>query len=207
MPEFREHSHDAICQFIKKHPLGMIAAVGDSGLVATHVPLLLDDDSTGLRLRGHVMRRTKHWDAFKSSGDVLVAFTGPDGPVLESWVEERPFGGTWNYMAAHVRGRINFLPERELVAILQELKDQYESDPATRFDRLPPDYVPSLINAIEGFEIIPTSLEAVFKLSQNRTQGDFDNIVKELAGTGGESALVAEEMIARRAIYFPAKVP
>jgi predicted FMN-binding regulatory protein PaiB len=60
-----------------------------------------------------------------------------------------------------------------------------------------------LIKAIEGFEIVATSVEAVFKLSQNRARTDFENTVTELQRRGGESALVAEEMIARRGDFFP----
>lgn len=201
MPEFQERNPEAILEFIRKHPLGMLTAAGESGLVATHVPLLLAQESP-IKLRGHVMRKTSHWEGFKSSSEVLVAFTGPDAPILESWNEGRPFGGTWNYMAVHVRGRLTFLPEEDLIEILRDLKNLYETDAETKFENLPPDYVPSLIRAIEGFEIEATSVEAVFKLSQNRSRIDFDQTVTQLQQKGGESALVAEEMMARRGVIF-----
>jgi transcriptional regulator len=204
MPEFQERDPARIREFILRHPLGMVTAAGDRGIVATHVPLLLGRDETTLRLRGHVMRKTSHWEGFKQSSNVLVAFTGPNAPVLESWIEERPFGGTWNYSAVHVRGTLRFLPEEELVGILRDLKDLYETDSSAKFTNLPEEYVPSLIQAIEGFEIVSTSVEAVFKLSQNRTPADFERIVEQLSRKGGESALVAAEMIARQNDYFPA---
>jgi len=201
MPEFQESDPEVTRAFMRKHPLGMITAMGEEGLVATHVPMLLDSD--GLRLRGHVMRKTAHWQAYKSASEVLVAFTGPDAPVLESWMSHRPFGGTWNYMAVHVRGKLTFLPESELVTILNDLKDLYEVDPAAKFDQLPPDYVPGLIRAIEGFEIVVESASAVFKLSQNRSLAEFDRAIEELRRVGCESALVAEEMAQRRSTFFP----
>lgn len=202
MREFQERNPEAIRDFIRKHPLGMITAAGESGLVATHVPLLIQQESP-MRLRGHVMRKTSHWEGFKTATEVLVAFTGPDAPILESWNENRPFGGTWNYMAVHVRGKLNFLLGDELVEILRDLKNLYEEDPSTQFEDLPADYVPSLIRAIEGFEIEVSSLEAVFKLSQNRSQTDFDRTTEELRRREGEGALVAEEMAARRHSFFP----
>lgn len=202
MPEFQERSPEAIREFIRKYPLGMITSAGKGGLVATHVPLLLAGDEP-LRLRGHVMRKTTHWEGFKNASEVLVAFTGPDAPILESWISERPFGGTWNYLAVHVRGTLTFLPEPELVGILRGLKDLYEVDSSSKFDQLPPDYVPSMIRAIEGFEIVATSVEAVFKLSQNRSRDDFERTVEELQRKGGESALVANEMVERRSAFFP----
>lgn len=204
MPEFQERDPEKVTEFIRRYPFGMIVAAGASGLVATHVPLLIYDTGSELRLRGHVMRKTTHWHGFKQASEVLVAFTGPDAPVLESWNTDRPFGGTWNYMAAHVRGKLTFLPEEELVDILRDLKDLYEVDPGSKFADLPADYVPSMIKAIEGFEIVATSVEAVFKLSQNRSKCDFDSTVEALRARGGESALVAAEMELHRRDYYPA---
>src|SRR4051812_13526814 len=127
-PEFQERNPEAILDFIRKHPFAMITAAGESGLVVTHVPLLVDGGGSSFRLRGHVMRKTSHWEGFKTASEVLVAFTGPDAPILESWNTGRPFGGTWNYMAVHVRGRLTYLPESGLVEILRDLKDLYEVD-------------------------------------------------------------------------------
>lgn len=202
MPEFQERNSQAIRDFICKYPLGMVTAIGSSGLVATHVPLLIGGEGSHFRLRGHVMRKTTHWEGFKSASEVLVAFTGPDAPVLESWNADLPFGGTWNYMAVHLRGALTYLPEPALVEILRDLKDLYEVEPSSKFENLPPEYVPSLIRAIEGFEIEVTSVEAVFKLSQNRSRADFERTIEELRRKGGESALVAEEMSERRGLFF-----
>lgn len=202
MPEFQERNPEAILDFIRKYPLGMVTAAGESGVVATHVPLLVESEGSQIRLRGHVMRKTQHWEGFKKAPEVLVAFTGPDAPILASWNADLRFGGTWNYMAVHVRGKLTYLPEPDLVEILRDLKDLYEEDPAAKFDLLPPDYVPSLIRAIEGFEIAVTSVEAVFKLSQNRSRADFERTIVELRRKGGECALVAEEMTERRGAFF-----
>jgi transcriptional regulator len=202
MPEFQERNPKAILDFIRKYPLAMITAAGESGLVATHVPLLVEAEGPPIRLRGHVMRKTQHWEGFKTASEVLVAFTGPDAPILASWNSDLRFGGTWNYMAVHMRGALTYLPEPDLVEILRELKDLNEVDPAAKFDLLPPDYVLSLIRAIEGFEITVTSVEAVFKLSQNRNRADFESTIEELKKKGGEHALVAEEMTERLAAFF-----
>lgn len=204
MPEFQERDRSAIVEFVRKYPLAMLSAVGKDGRIeASHVPLLVHDDGRNLTLRGHVMRKTAHWHALKSATSVLAAFVGPDAPVLASWNQSLRFGGTYNYMAAHMRGPITFLPEPDLVSILRELKDGFETEPAAKFDLLPTDYVPSLIGAIEGFEIVVNEMDAVFKLSQNRDRADFERTIEELERRGGEAALVAAEMAARRSMFFP----
>lgn len=204
MPEFQEKDTASILEFIRKHPLGMLTGIGESGkVVGTHVPMIVQEGSSPVKLRGHVMRKTEYWNGFKKNPDVLVAFTGPDAPILESWMERRPFGGTWNYMSVHVRGRLTFLPQEELVRFLQALKDKYEVDPAAKFEHLSDDYLNALLPAIELFEIEADEVQAVFKLSQNRSRQEFENAIRQLEGQGGESALVAEEMLARASSYFP----
>ena len=199
MPDFQELNPNAIREFIQNHPLAMITAQGSQGLVATHVPLLLRGEGPEFRLRGHVMRKTPYWEAFANAPEVLIAFTGPDAPILGSWIEEQPYGGTWNYMAVHMKGKLNYLPPEDLIDILRELKNTHEVDPSHKFENLAPDYVPSMIRAIEGFAIEVTSVQAVFKLSQNRRQSDFERTIEALRQKGGEHALVAEEMSARQA--------
>lgn len=202
MPEFQVQDESEIWDFVRANPLGLIATNGPDGPQATHVPMLIRQ-GTKTSLRGHMMRKTAYWHAIHESPRLLVAFTGPDAPVMESWNERRPFGGTWNYMAVHVRGSVRWLPESELLGLLQELKDSYEEDAASKFEHLPETYIQSLIKAIEGFEVEVESVQAVFKLSQNRPRADFERTLEELRLRGGEGALVAAEMERRRTSFYP----
>lgn len=203
--EFQECDSQEILGFIRKFPFAMVSAIDESNkIVATHIPLLIDDHEGTITLRGHVMRKTEHWHAFHHSNSVLVAFNGPNAPVLASWMEDRAYGGTWNYLAIQIRGNLTFIEEHELVELLRDLKVTFEVDPSAKFDSLPADYVPKFIASIEGFRIEVTSTQAVFKLSQNRSASDFENVARELEKIGGESALVAHEMRMRQNRYFGA---
>lgn len=203
MPEFQEQNREEIVAFLRKYSLGMLTGTSELGKIcATHVPFLIDDHGDSIALRAHFMRKTEYWNAFKANPEALIAFTGPDAPVLASWNSNLVFGGTWNYMAVHVRGRLEFLPEEQLVEILRELKNRHEIVPEAMFEHLPADYVSHLLPAIEGFKIEVQSMSAVFKLSQNRDETDFDSTVSHLREAGGESALVADEMLARRGTIF-----
>lgn len=204
MREFQERDPSEIAVFIQRYPLAMLTGTtGEGKLTATHVPLLLEDRTDQTVLRGHIMRKTEYWQAFKANPEVLVAFSGPNAPVLASWMTDLAFGGTWNYMAVHARGVLRFTDQESLVNLLRDLKNRFEVDDRAMFDLLPPDYVPRLIDAVEGFEIEVTSIEAVFKLSQNRSLTDFDQVIQGLTANGGGSALVAEEMTTRRSRFFP----
>lgn len=206
MPEFQERDLGVVVDFVRQHSLGMVTGIGeDGGVVATHVPLLVQFDGEKVVLRGHLMRKTAYWRGFTANPSVLVAFTGPDAPVISSWLEEPlNFGGTWSYMAVHMRGELAWVSPEQTVDILRDLKDTYETDPEAKFDKLPESYVSALVPAIEGFEIRVTDIQAVFKLGQNRTPADYDRIVAALREQGGEAALVSGEMELRRESYFSA---
>ena len=64
-----------------------------------------------------------------------------------------------------------------------------------RVERMSPDYVSKHIKGIVGFEVEINSMEAAYKLSQNRDRINHQNIVHELEKRGDyHSGAIAEEM-------------
>ena len=56
-------------------------------------------------------------------------------------------------------------------------------------------YVKKQMTGIVGFEILIEDIQAAYKLSQNRNEEDFDNVILELEKRGDpQSVAVAEEM-------------
>jgi transcriptional regulator len=190
--------------FVDKYPFATLVATDANGeLAATHVPLLVQSWGEQIVFRGHVMRDSDHWRALQHSQKVFVSFLGPDAPVLGSWQLTPAFGGTWNYQAVHVRGVVKPQDGETLLRHLQELKDRFESSPGHKFDSLPSEYIEALVPRIECIDVHVTKLECIFKLSQNRRVEEFDSTVEHLKREGGKAALVAAEMEARRAVYYP----
>lgn len=46
-------------------------------------------------------------------------------------------------------------------------------------------------------------MKNVFKLSQNRDEKSYDNIISKLSENGGYSEMIAKEMTKRKAALFP----
>ncbi len=201
---FRVRDMAQIRAFVEQHPFATLIATGANGAyVTTHLPLLVRSWGDQIVLRGHVMRHTDHWAALQHAPNVFVCFLGPDAPVLGSWQLTPRFGGTWNYQALHLRGIVQPRDRTTLLAHLEELKNRFESSPAHRFSSLPDDYLQALAPRIECIDILATDIECMFKLSQNRCVEEFDRTAFELRRQGGRSALVAQEMSTRRALYYP----
>ena len=96
---------------------------------------------------------------------------------------------TWNYGAVHAYGNAKVFPAPEdLLKILHELIPTFEAAYAAQFASLSQAYRDRMLSHIVGFEIAVTKLEAKFKLSQNRTKDEQQNIIESLS-TSNDTAV------------------
>jgi transcriptional regulator len=206
LPYFKARDQATVLDFIRQHPFAVLIGSCEGRPVATQVPILIDEREDGHRfLRGHMMRNTDHHKAFAQNSAALCLFTGAHTYVSASWYSNPQTGSTWNYMSVQARGKIRFLGEPELLNILEQTTARFEADensPAL-FRHLPKAYVDSLKNGIIGFELEVLELENVFKLSQNRDEASYENIIQHLHAQGGDARIIGDEMRQRKRQVFP----
>ncbi|MCX8473191.1 MAG: FMN-binding negative transcriptional regulator [Sediminibacterium sp.] len=207
---FKEKDQQTILNFIDDNPFAFMTGSFLSGKqVATQIPVLLEERNGHLFLQGHIMRNTDHHKAFIENPNGLLVFTGPNCYVSASWYTNPHNGSTWNYMSVHVAGQVNFMTDQELIDLMRKLTLKFEkgnTQSLTIYDNLPDSYLNKMMPAIVGFEIKADNIENVFKLSQNRDQTSFMNIISKLEEQGGQSALVASEMRKRKSQIFPSEI-
>ncbi|OIQ97945.1 protease synthase and sporulation protein PAI 2 [mine drainage metagenome] len=202
---FKENNADVVIDFMKQHSFAMLIGVDENNKpVATQVPLLLKQRDGDIILQGHIMKQTDHHKAFEKNKNALVVFSGAHTYVSASLYTNQQQASTWNYMSVHAKGELFFLDDEQLLNMLNELTSHYENNEASPalYKHLPEDYVRRLSKAIIAFEIKVDSLENVFKLSQNRDEKSFDNIVNNLQSGDAEQKAVAEEMQKRKDEIF-----
>jgi transcriptional regulator len=206
LPYFKEEDIEVVKQFARDHPFAFLTGVDEqNNPVATQVPLFVDERHGKIFLSGHMMKNTDHHRAFMHNHNVLVVFTGPHVYVSATWYDNPSQASTWNYMSVHARGTIRFGNEAELTNTLRRLTLHYENNDKTSstvFDNLSAEYREPLMKAIVAFEIEVRSLENVFKLSQNRDEKSYDNIIERLKTQGGDGKKIAEQMEKRRSKVF-----
>jgi len=167
--------------FIQSNSFGMLVSTVDNRPWATHIPLELEEDQNGDEvIYGHVSKANAQWKQFNEAEEVLLIFNGPHAYISSSWysIEEVP---TWNYVAVHIYGRLKIIDESELLYSLNKLVDKYEAHSAhpIRMQDFS-EKTMKQINGIVGFKIRITEIQAAYKLSQNRKEADYKNIVSEL---------------------------
>ncbi|MBK8954198.1 MAG: FMN-binding negative transcriptional regulator [Saprospiraceae bacterium] len=207
---FKEKDKQTVLDFIEEYPFAFLTGSFLSGeQVATQIPVLLEERNGALYLHGHIMRNTDHHKALLENPNALLVFTGPNCYVSASWYSNPQIGSTWNYLSVQISGRIQFMTDDELIAFMRKLTLKFEkgnTQSQTFYDNLPESFLSKMMPAIAGFEMKTEKLKNVFKLSQNRDEKSYLNIISNLEKIGGSSALIASEMKKRKAELFPAGV-
>ena len=206
LPYFKEENQEVVLEFMRKHPFVFLAGVNEeSKPVATQVPVFIDERDGKLFLTGHIMRNNDHHKAFEKNPNVLAVFTSPHVYVSATWYDDPHQASTWNYMSVHAKGSIRFGDRDDLIAILKRLTLHYENNntaSTTVFDNLTSEYTEPLLKAIIAFEVEITSIENVFKLSQNRNEKSYNNIIAKLQEQSSDGKFIAEEMKKRQQQLF-----
>lgn len=206
-PYYKVADKEEVIAFMKAHPFITLLGTDKSGRIeATQVPVLVDVVDDKIYISGHIMRKTTHENALIENPDALIIFTGAHAYVSATYYTTNPHqGSTWNYIAIHARGKIRWMDEQGLISFMSKLTLHFEknnSASSTVYDNLPEEYVSKLIKGIAGFEMEVAELDNVFKLSQNRDEVSYDNIVKELKQQAGDAKVIGELMEQRKSKVF-----
>jgi transcriptional regulator len=169
--------------FMQQYNFATLVSQAETGLTATHLPLMLDPTRGEYgTLLGHMAKANSQWKSMFQQ-DVLVMFQGPHTYISPSWYESNPNVPTWNYTAVHAYGTPQLIEDPIVVhRILEELVNHHEAGFAQPWPMdLPDDYMHKMFQAIVVFEIPITRLEGKFKLSQNRSEADQARVKEALA--------------------------
>ncbi len=190
---------DLLHGLIRAHSFGTLVSNGEDGLVASHIPFLLDpDEGASGSLFGHVARANPQWRDFDGRSDLLVTFQGPHAYVSPAWMEAETSVPTWNYVAVHVYGRPRIVEDSDRVrASIERLVAANEAprvNPWTTTDA-PPSFVDGMLRGVVAFDLPIDRIEGKWKLSQNKSPADRRGAIDGLEAEGGTPGCeVAEEM-------------
>jgi transcriptional regulator len=200
---FAEGRTEVLHAAIQRAEFGTLVTLGSDGLIATHLPLLLEPEAGPLgALYGHVARANPQWRDHLDSVPALAIFLGPQAYVSPAWYATKRENGrvvpTWNYLAVHAYGPLRTYDDpSRLRAHVERLTRRQESgrtDPWHVGDA-PDEYIDGMVKGIVGIELPIERLEGKWKMSQNRPRADRLGAIEGLESTGGPvEAAVAEVM-------------
>jgi transcriptional regulator len=169
-----------------------LITVTERGLLATFLPLIHEPPSASRgagpagRLMGHVARNNAQWKT-PALDEALVIVRGPEAYISPSWYATKAEHGrvvpTWNYITAHIHGRLVVHDDRSWVeANVRALVARHEARRPRPWsvEDAPGAYIEGQLKAIVGVEIVISRIEAKVKLSQNRSKADVDGAIEGL---------------------------
>ncbi|GAA0286865.1 MULTISPECIES: FMN-binding negative transcriptional regulator [Pseudomonas] len=180
-----------IQQLIQHTRLAQLVSVGEHGLQASHLPLLLNpDEGANGTLYGHMAKANPQWRDLQNGAEALVIFAGADAYVSPAFYPAKAEHGkvvpTWNYLAVHAYGKAEVFTDAErLLAVVSALTDRHEGgrpQPWAVSDA-PADYIDGMLKAIVGFALPIERVIGKRKLSQNRSQADINGVRNGLAAS------------------------
>ncbi len=179
---FTQTDRSIIVEAMRTLGAAELITFGSSGIEASIAPLLINDGATVLR--GHLARANNQWKHADPSVPVLVTWRGPDAYISPSFYPSKAENGkvvpTWNYTTVQARGMLTVHDDIEWVEdIVRSLTMNHEARFAHPWsvDDAPREYINSMLQAIIGIEIQITSIDAKWKLSQNRSADDIEGVI------------------------------
>ena len=165
-------------------------------LAATHAMFLLNENGGNFYLETHISKANFQAKVLKDGDEVLCDFLGAHSYISSSWYNHQNVS-TWNYEAVQVRGKVKLMNDDELYEHLRKLTFKYEKNQKCPMlvENMEDEYVKNEMKGAFGIHIFPAEIFIVNKLSQNRNESDFRNIIKELEeSSDGNSQRIAEKM-------------
>jgi transcriptional regulator len=182
IPEhFRVEDRATALAFMRANPFAILISATGDGPFATHVPVVIHESAGNLTIRGHVAKANPHWRYLEAEPTSLMIFHGPHAYISPSNYDSLENVPTWNYGAVHIYGTAKTFAEPEhLLTILNDLIPTFDTAYEQQWANLSETYRQRMLHHIVGFEIAVTKLEAKFKLSQNRTRKEQQQVIDSL---------------------------
>jgi len=156
--------------FARDRGFGTLMLNADAGPLASHIPFLLDQ--TGATLDLHLVRSNPILGLLDPPQPALIAVAGADGYISPDWYDLPDQVPTWNYVAVHLRGTLQRLPDDALPEMLARQSAAYEAQlapkPPWTMDKMTPETVTRMMRMIVPCRMTLASVEGTWKLGQNK---------------------------------------
>jgi transcriptional regulator len=201
----RETRIPVMHDLIAAHPFGLLVTVGASGLMASHIPIVLKQSGSEFgTLQAHIARANEQWSDLVPSIDALAIFAGPHHYISASWYpgakEDGAVVPTWNYVVVHAHGPLRVIEDPEwLRAHLVRLADIHESGSVNpwKVSDAPPEFIREQMRGIVGLEMPIRRLEGKWKVSQNKNERDRNAVLEGLADLNTPESMAMRKLVDR----------
>ncbi|GAB2519940.1 FMN-binding negative transcriptional regulator [Lysobacter humi (ex Lee et al. 2017)] len=180
---FAERDPGWLDAFLDAHDFATLITTTPDGPFASHVPVLVDRGERRV-VTGHLARANPQ---ARHAGPALLIAQGPHAYVSPSWYPDKATMArvpTWNYVAVHLAGALEFFDDEPALAdLVDRLSRRHEArvggdwhfDLADEAERVQ-------LRGIVGFRLLVDRVDAKAKLSQNHPDANRRAVADRLLG-------------------------
>ena len=170
-PAFRQVPAEDSLAFAKARGFGTLSINGEAGPLMAHVPFLVTE-TDGLCALIHLARSNAIARA-DLPAPAVIAVMGPESYISPDWYGAEDQVPTWNYVAVHLRGRLEPLPITTLRPMADDLSALFEArllpkKPWTSA-KMSQGVMERMMRMILPFRLVIEAVEGTWKLGQNKT--------------------------------------
>lgn len=178
-PSYMMTDPEEVKRLIRGNPWATFVSHTSNGLIASHYPVLLDENAEGITILSHFGRPDEKLHEL-GEREMLVIIQGPHDYVSASWYEPDDLVATWNHVTAHLYGIPEILSEEENYQVLSRLTDHFEQHyPGGRSLAENEAGTRRAAKGTVGLRMRITRFDARAKLSQNKTPEIAERITAE----------------------------
>ena len=195
-PHHASDDPDVVRRLICENPWGIIVSNNGGELVASHYPILLDEQAEGLAVLTHVGRPDEMIHGF-GDREILLIVQGRHGYISPSWYAPGATRApTWNFSAAHCYGVPQILDAKENLAVLARLVEHFERH-VEKPMLLDPEWGRPVARGTVGIRLPITRFVCKIKMSQDKDPVTQRQVIAALRAPGPYQHLeLADEMAA-----------
>lgn len=186
--KFKVEDARLVREFLAAYPFATLI----QNFEAAHIPLLeiqtqSSNASPHLKvLYGHLTSTNPLVSHLRRNPEAMAIFLGPHAYVSSSWYSSQHIPPTWNFMSAHLRGRARVIDDEdrtwEIVQATVSWAEAYNQSTWSISGDHP--RIRPLRQMIVGVEFEVLDIQCSFKLSQNRSREDRENVIRQLRHKG-----------------------
>lgn len=192
---YKSEDYNLMKEIIRENSFALLISSVDK-IRATHSMMMLNEDNReNIYIETHISRANPQAKTLTNGDEVLCDFLGAHTYISSSWYDHINVS-TWNYEAVQIYGKVELMNHDELYQHLDKLTSKYE-----KFQQCPmmmkdmgKEFVEKEMKGAFGLKIIPTEIFIKQKLSQNRKEDDFENIILNLENGDENGRQVAAKM-------------
>ena len=171
-PVYRDDDQSGSLILARKRGFGVITVNGPDGPLAGHVPFVAEPTKIFM----HFTKSNPIARLIRKQGPqrALLVVSGPDAYISPDWYGVEDQVPTWNYIAIHMRGQVDLLPQERLREHLEALSAANEVRLAPKkpwtMDKNQPETLEKLMRMIVPAAMTVEKTEGTWKLNQNKDE-------------------------------------